>query len=175
MANLTPPVDDFLAAMLSRGEAPPLDMLLAPDEPLADLDDNDRKWMTGQEHAKWWRRAAELRLQYPGFQAAHWYLEHMKFGNLPKPGAPLSEFVRARDSHAKGLWSRDISAGWAQLQFRDWLRSHINGETWIPPLWPNHPAWSEALLVLRIAFGLPGLDPTITWELRQPPRARAKL
>ena len=40
-----------------------LDMLLAlcPDEPLADLDELDLRWMTAKEHARWWelgRRAA---------------------------------------------------------------------------------------------------------------------
>ena len=165
-----PPVDD-----VARGQALTLDMLLAPDEPLADLDDRDLKWMTRREHAEWWRHAAELRLQYPGFQSAYWKLEHMKYGhcfgrgplpNRPLPdtarSSPLSEFVRARDSHAKALWSRDVSAGWTQSQFRDWLRLHINGETWIPPVWPNHAGWSEALQVLRIACGFPGFDPAIT-------------
>jgi hypothetical protein len=113
----TPTVADNLAEMLSRGEAPTLDTLLAlcPDEPLADLDERDLKSMTPREHAKWWKRVAELRMQYPGFQAAHWYLERMKYGALPNPGAPLSEFVRARDSHAKAGWSRDISCGGTQL------------------------------------------------------------
>jgi hypothetical protein len=181
LANLTPPVDDLLAAMLARGDAPTLDALLAlcPDEPLADVDDIDRRDMGNKGYAKWWSWAAELRLQYPGFQSAYWYLEHMKYGRscgplpdrpLPDAGAPLKEFLRARISHAKALWSRDIAAGWTQSQFRDWLRLHINGETWIPPLWPDTPGWSEALQVLRIAYGLPGLDPTITWELRPPPR-----
>ena len=85
-------------------------------------------------------------------------------------GAPLTEFARARISHMKALWSRDISAGWAaQLQFRDWLRSHVNGETWIPPVWRNQPGWSEALQLLRVACGLPRFDLAITWELRPPP------
>jgi hypothetical protein len=181
LANLTPPVDDLLAAMLARGDAPTLDALLAlcPDEPLADVDENDRQFMTPREHAEWRREAAELRLQYPGFQDAYWYLEYMKYGwsrgplpdrPLPNTGAPLKEFARARISHAKALWSRDIAAGWTQLQFRDWLRLHVNGETWIPPLWPDTPGWSEALQALRIAYGLPSSDPTITWELRPPPR-----
>ena len=187
MTNHAPPTDDLLAAMLARGGAPTLDALppldailaLCPNEPLADVDENDRQFMTPGEHAEWRREAAELRLQYPGFQDAYWYLEYMKYGwsrgplpdrPLPNTGAPLKELVRARISHAKALWSRDISAGWTQSQFRDWLRLHVNGETWIPPLWPDKPGWSEALQVLRIACGLPSLDPTITWELRPPPR-----
>jgi hypothetical protein len=185
--DLTPSVDEFLAVMPSRGQHPTLDALLAlcPHEPLADVDEIDRERMTAKEHAKWWSCAAELRTQFPGFQSAYWKLEHMKYGhcfgrgplpNRPLPdsarSSPLSEFVRARISHAKALWSRDILARWTQLQFRDWLRLHINGETWIPPLWPDHPGWSEALRVLRIACGRPGFDPTIAWELREPPRPR---
>lgn len=181
LANLTLPADDLLAAMLARGDAPTLDAILAlcPNEPLVDLDDHDLRCMTPKEYAEWRARAAELHLRYPGFQAAYWYLEYMKYGwsrgplpNRPHPyaGAPLKELVRARISHARALWSRDIEAGWTQLQFRDWLRLHVNGETWIPPLWPDQPGWSEALQVLRIACGLPSLDPTITWKLRPPPR-----
>jgi hypothetical protein len=168
---------DILAEMLSRGEAPTLDVCLAfcPNEPLADLDERGLRWMTPREHAKWWKRAAELRMEYPGFQAAHWCLERMKYGNLPNPCAQLGEFVRARDCHAKALWSSDISAGWTQLQFPDWLRWHINGETWIPPVWPDNPGWSEALQILRMACGFPGFDPTITRELRPPPRSASKL
>ena len=176
-------VADNLAEMLLRGQRPTLDMLLALDEPLADLDDHDLRRMTPREHANWWKKATELSAQYPGFQSAYWKLEHMKYGHcfgrgplpdrqLPNTGAPLSEFVRARDSHAKALWSGDISAGWTQLQFREWLRLHVDGKTWIPPLWPDHPGWSEALRVLRIACGRPGFDPTIAWELREPPRPR---
>jgi hypothetical protein len=180
--NTNPPArGDHLAKMLSRGEAPSLDVLLTlcPDEPLADVDEIDRQMMTTREHAKWWTRAAELRMQYPGLQDAYWYLEYMKYGRsrgplpdrpLPDTGAPLAEFVRARISHAKALWSRDISARWTRLQFRAWLRLHIDGKTWIPPLWPDWSGWSEALQVLRIACGYPGFDPTITWELLPPPR-----
>jgi hypothetical protein len=185
LANLTPPVDDLLAAMLARGDAPTLDALLdlCPDEPLADVDEIDREGMTARRHAEWWSWATDLRIQYPGFEDAYWYLEYMKYGRsrgplpdrpLPYAGAPLSEFVGARISHAKALWSRDVSCRWTQLQFRDWLRLHCDGETWIPPLWPDQPGWSEALQVLRIAYGLPGLDPTITWELRPPPRRASR-
>ena len=173
--------DDLLAAMLLRGEAPTVEMLLAlcHHEPLADLDDLALRWMTAKGHAKWWARAVATRLQYPGFQAAHWFLEYMKYGRgrgpvpdrpLPDTGAPLSGFVQARISHAKAGWSRDVSAGWTQLQFRDWFRRHISGETWLPPLWPDQPGWSEALQLLRIAYGFPRVDPAITWELRSPPR-----
>lgn len=171
MTNLKLPVEDFLAEMLSLGQRCTIDELLelCPDEPLADLEDRDLKWVTAREHAKWWKRAAELRAQYPGFQAAHWFLEQMKYGNVPDPGAPLGEFVRARLSHAKALWSRDISAGGTRLQFPEWLGLHINGETWILPLWPDSPGWSEALQVLRIACGLPRMAPTDTWERRPPP------
>ena len=144
LANLTFPVDDLLAAMLARGDAPSLDTLLAlcPDEPLVDLDNHDLRFMTPVEYAEWQAGAAELRGQYPGFQTAYWYLEYMKYGwsrgplpdrPLPDAGAPLKEFVRARTSHAKALWSRDVEAGNTQLQFRDWLRLYINGETWISP------------------------------------------
>lgn len=119
LANLTPPVDDLLAGMRARGDVPTLDALLAlcPDEPLADVDDIDRRDMGDRGHAKWLSWAAELRLQYPGFQAEHWCLERMKYGSLPdrplpNTGAPLKEFVRARISHAKALWSRDVAAGW---------------------------------------------------------------
>ena len=151
-----PQTADHLAEKLSRGEASSLDALLAlcPDEPLADLDELDRQWMTPREHAKWWTRAAELRVQYPGFQEAYWYLEYMKYGRsrgklpdrpLPNTGAPLADFVHARVSHGKALWSRDVSAGWTRLQFRDWLKLHIDGKIWIPPLWPEMCGWSEAL------------------------------
>ncbi len=162
-----------LAEMLSRGEAPSLDVLLAlcPDERLVDLDDLDLRWKTPREHETWWQRAADLHMQYPGFQFASWKIEHMKYrksrgplpdGRLPYAGAPLSEFVGARISHAKALWSGDISVGWTQLQFPEWLQLHIDGKTWIPPLWPNSPGWSEALQVLRIACGLARFDQTIT-------------
>ena len=181
--NNNPPArGDHLAAMLSRGEAPSLDALLdlCPDEPLADVDEIDREGMTAGRHAEWWNRPLPTSAtQCPGFQDAYWYLEHMKYGRsrgplpdrpLPYAGASLSEFVGARISHAKALWSRDVSCRWTQLQFRDWLRLHCDGETWIPPLWPDGRGWSGALQVLRIACGLPGFDPTITWELRPPPR-----
>lgn len=174
-------VVDFLTETLSRGEAPSIDWLLAlcKDEPLADVDEISRGRMTAKEHASWWRRAADLRLRFPGFQAAYWYLEYMKYRRscgplpdhqLPDAGAPLIEFIRARISHAKALWSRDVWNGWTQLQFRDWLRLHIDGRTWIPPLWPDAPGWSEALQVLRIACGLPRHAPTQTWKLLPPPR-----
>lgn len=178
-----PRTADHLAAMLSRGKAPSLEALLAscPDEPLADVDEIDRREMTAGEHAKLRSRAASLRMQYPGFQFAYWKLEHMKYGHcfgrgplpdrpLPCAGAALSEFVRAQTSHTKAMWSGDVWTGRTQSQFRDWLRLHIDGKTWLPPLWPNLPGWSEALQVLRIACGLPRFDPTITWELRPPPR-----
>jgi hypothetical protein len=174
-----PPDALNLGAMLSQGKAPSLDAVLAlcPDEPLADVDEIDRQRMTAKEHAKWWSWAADLRMQYPGFQAAYWYLEYMKYGHsrtgAPLPDrlvrwteAPLSEFVRAQISHAKALWSRDVFAGWTQLQFREWLRLHVDGKTWIPPYSLN----DEALQVLRIAYGLPRFAPTETWKLRPPPR-----
>jgi hypothetical protein len=183
MDNLALAVGDTFVATLLRGRAATLDTLLAlcPGEPLVDLPDCTLEWMTARAHGKWWKRAAELRLQYPGFQAVYWKLEHMKFGHcfvgcplphrpLPAPGSPLVEFVRARISHAKALWSRDISAGWTELQFREWLRLHVNGETWMPPLQPDAPGWSEALQVLRVAYGFARLDPTITWERCDPPR-----
>jgi hypothetical protein len=176
MTDRTLPADDLLAAMLARGEAPTPDTLLAlcPDEPLVDLDDHDLRFMTPGEYAEWRAWAADLSRRYPGFQDAYWYLEYMKYGQsrgplpnrpLPHAGTPLREYVRARISHAKALWSRDIAAGCTQLQFRDWLRLHINGETWIPPVWPDSPGWSEALQILRIAYGLPRFDPTIAWKL----------
>jgi hypothetical protein len=128
LANLTPPVDDLLAAMLARGDAPTLDALLdlCPDEPLADVDEIDREGMTAGRHAEWWSWATDLRIQYPGFQDAYWYLEYMKYGRsrgplpdrpLPYAGAPLSEFVGARISHAKALWSRDVSCRWTSCSF----------------------------------------------------------
>jgi hypothetical protein len=164
-------VADILAEMLPRGEAPTLDALdLCPDEPLAVIEEPGGTRTTRNNNGAFWKKAYPLRAKYPGFQADHWVLEEMKYGNTPDAGAPSSEFVRARISHAKALWSRDISAGWTQFQFRDWLRLHIDGETWIPPLWPEGLGWSEALQVLRIAFGLPRFAPTETWELRPPPR-----
>lgn len=182
MTKFIPSVEDFFAEMLLRGQRCTIDELLAlcPDEPLADLDDRDLKWMTAREHAKWWKRVANLGERYPGFQSAYWKLEHMKYGHcfgrgplpdrpLPDASAPLVEFVRARISHAKALWSRDISARWTELPFREWLMLHINGETWISPVWPDKPGWSAALQILRVACGFPAFDPTITWELRAPP------
>ena len=79
----------------------------------------------------------------------------MKYGSLPSDGAPLSEYVRARISHAKALWSRDVSTKQTRLQFVDWLRDHIDGKTWIAPLWPYGEGWSEALQLLRLSCGLP--------------------
>jgi hypothetical protein len=139
--------------------------------------------MTAKEHAKWWIKAADLRMRYPGYQEAYWYREHMKYGHcfgrgplpdrpLPRAGAPLNDFVQARISHAKAGWSRDVSAGSTLLQFREWLKLHVNGETWLPPLWPDGSGWSEALQLLRIACGLPSVDPAITWKLRPSPPAR---
>jgi hypothetical protein len=55
---------DHLAVMLSQGKALSLDVVLSlcPDEPLADIDELDRQFMTPREHAEWRREAAELRL-----------------------------------------------------------------------------------------------------------------
>jgi hypothetical protein len=93
----------------------------------------------------------------------------MKYGNPPTDDAPLRDFVRARISHAKALWSRDVEGNWTSLQFSDWLRLHVDGKTWMPPLWPDLPGWSAALQVLRVACDLPRFAPTGTWRLRPPP------
>jgi hypothetical protein len=177
------PVSDYLAKMLSQGRAASLDKLLAlcPDEPLAELEPGESTKM-GQVRGIGWtgvprplsKADRALAERYPGLQLSHRKLEHMKYGNPPQDGAPLSEYVRARISHAKALWSRDLSARWTKLHFRDWLRLHVNGETWIPPVWPNSSDWSQALQVLRIAYGLPRLAPTDTWKLLPPPGRRRR-
>jgi hypothetical protein len=86
----------------------------------------------------------------------------MKYGRMPMPGAPLREFVRVRISHAKALWSRDVQSKDTTLQFREWLRLHVSGGTWIAPLWPDEvwpdggwADWSRFLQILRIAYGFP--------------------
>ena len=98
--NNNPPASgDHLAAMLARGDAPTLDVLLTlcPDEPLADVDEIDREGMTARRHAEWWNWAADLRVQYPGFQDAYWYLEHMKYGDRsPRSVAGPSASLRWR-------------------------------------------------------------------------------
>jgi len=111
-SNNNPPArGDHLAAMLSRGEAPTLDALLAlcPNEPLADVDEIDRQMMTVKEHAKWSARATELHAQYPGYQEAYWYREHMKYGHCfgrgPLPDRPLPNSARQGRHHfGKASW-----------------------------------------------------------------------
>jgi hypothetical protein len=179
--NANPPArGDHLAEMLSRGEAPSLDELLAlcPDEPLAEPEPGESMKMAQVRSVGWVpvprtlpKASRGLAEKYPGLQVSYRKREHMKYGNTPKDGAALSEYVRARISHAKALWCRDIETRMTREQFRDWLKLHVNGETWIPPLWPEMFGWSEALQVLRIACGFPRFDPTITWELRPPRRS----
>jgi hypothetical protein len=164
-ANNKPPArGDHLAEMLSRGEAPSFDELLAlsPDEPLAELEPGESMKM-GQVRGVGWvpvprtltKASRALAEKYPGLQVSYRKREHMKYGNTPKDGAALSEYVRARISHAKALWSRDIESRKTRVQFRDWLPLHIDGKTWMEPLWADWSGWSEALQVLRIACGLP--------------------
>ena len=159
---------DLLGTMLRCGRAPALDVLLAlsRDEALADMDELTLH-VTPREHARWWEKACALRAKYPGFQAEHWCRERMKYGNLPDANAPLSEYVRARISHAKALWSRDVANKATRLQFREWLRLHVEGETWIAPLWPDPFGWREALQILRIAYGLPRFAPAKPWSAGQ--------
>jgi hypothetical protein len=164
-------VVDRLADQLRRNSAPPLDdlLVLSPDEPLADDCGRIRQYMTTGEHADWWKMASALRAKYSGFQVSPPKREEMKYGNPPTDDAPLRDFVRARISHAKALWSRDVEGNWTSLQFSDWLRLHVDGKTWMPPLWPDLPGWSAALQVLRVACDLPRFAPTGTWRLRPPP------
>jgi hypothetical protein len=166
-----PHADDLVLQMLRQGRSPRLDRLLAlsPDEPLAELDPDESGKMKRVRGVGWTVVPRTLRKsdwtlaeKYPGLQLSYSKLEQMKYGDTPPDGAPLSEFVRARISHAKALWSRDVLAKHTKLQFRDWLRLHIDGQTWIDPLWPDWPGWSEALQVLRIAYGLPRFAPTKT-------------
>jgi hypothetical protein len=174
-----PHAADPLRQMLHQGRAPSLDWLLAlsPDEPLAELEPDESGKMKRVRGVGWTVVPRTLRKsdwalaeKFPGLQLSYRKLEHMKYGNTPPDGAPLSEFVRARISHAKALWSRDVSAGWTRLQFRDWLPLHIGGKFWMPPLWADWSGgWAEALQVLRIACGLPRFAPTETWKLRPPP------
>ena len=119
-------VVDRLADQLRRNSAPPLDdlLVLSPDEPLADDCGRIRQYMTTGEHADWWKMASALRAKYSGFQVSPPKREEMKYGNPPTDDAPLRDFVRARISHAKALWSRDVEGNWTSLQFSDWLRLH---------------------------------------------------
>ncbi len=86
-----PRTADHLAEMLSRGEALRLDKLLAlsPDEPLGVIEEPGAPRTIPSNGGAWWKKACALRAEYPGFQADHWVLEGMKFGNTPNPGAPL--------------------------------------------------------------------------------------
>jgi hypothetical protein len=162
---------DPLLQMLHEGRAPSLDWLfaLSPNEPLAELDPEESEKMKPVRGVGWTVVPRTLRKsdwalaeKFPGLQLSYRKLEHMKYGDTPPDGAPLSDFVRARISHAKALWSRDVLAKHTKLQFRGWLRLHIDGQIWIDPLWPDWPGWSEALQVLRIAYGLPRFAPTKT-------------
>jgi hypothetical protein len=169
-----PCIVDFLAEQLRRNFAPNLDTLLAlsPDEPPADVDGLTRQLMTPAEQTRWWDTVGMLSAKHRGYQASPRKREEMKYGNRPADDAPLSDFVRARISHAKALWSRDVECGWTDLQFPDWLRRHVNGKIWITPLWPDDPGWSQALQLLRLACGSPRFAPTGTWRLRPPPHRR---
>jgi hypothetical protein len=125
---------------------------LCPDEPLdLHLQASDA---TPSEYARWCKSANALRAKFPGYQQSHWKREEMKYGNLPCDGAPLKEYVRARISHAKALWSRDVGGKETRLQFREWLPLNLDGKTLTPPLWPDWEGWSEALQILRVACGL---------------------
>jgi hypothetical protein len=109
---------------------------------------------------KMMREIYDLAARFPGYQADYRKREEMKYGMLPRDGAPLKEYVRAGLSHAWAIWSRAVENGWTRLQFRDWLALHIDWQTDIPPLWPDQPGWREALELLRLAYGLPGTPPT---------------
>lgn len=151
---------DIYALMLAQGRAPKTEALLAlsPNEPLADIEFSSL--VTPRERAKIQREADALAARFPGYQADYRKRENMKYGVKPPSGAPLTEYVRARISHSKAIWSRAIGAGWTRLQFSDWLALEIDWQTETPPLWPDSPGWSEALELLRLAYGMQRQPPT---------------
>jgi hypothetical protein len=182
MANLTPPVDDFLAAMLPRGEAPTLDVLfaLSPDEPLKALKPCEGAAPVGSQvieagHGtyivvphKWTNRQLELRRRYPGLQLDYWYREARKYRLSPE--RPLSGRVSTLLDTAKMHHSRAVEAydnGWAKctglsihctnLQFRDWLPGYIEHRDWRAAFGGE---WEEAAQIVRLACGLSRFAPT---------------
>lgn len=157
---------DQLAKMLRQSKGPPIEELLnsCPDQPLGPpegrimVQKRGVGWIEGkrQKHRK---STLALRKRYPGYQSGYKVREEMKYGNMPNEGDPLREYVRARISHAKALWSRDLDTRETRLQFVDWLRDHVNGKTWIAPLWPFEPGFYEALQIIRLAYGLSRYPP----------------
>ena len=129
---------DLLRSQLLRaGRAPSIGALLAlsPDEPLAEFEPDESQKL-GQVRGIGWtlvprkitKAGRKLAERFPGLQLSYRKRERMKYGSLPSDGAPSSEYVRARISHAKALWSRDVSTKQTRLQFVDWLRDHIDGK-----------------------------------------------
>jgi hypothetical protein len=176
-----PAVVDILAAMLLRGTAPKLEVLLAlsPDEPLMAVEPCDGAPPAGSRVIQtalgsfvvvpyeWPKRKVELARKYPGLQLDYWYREARKYAAAPK--SPLSGQVRALLDTAKMHWSRAVEAyanGWRKHwglsidctnnQFRDWLPEYMDqAGTRIAA-----GRWDEAAQIVRIACGLPRFAPT---------------
>lgn len=173
---------DFLAEMARAGRAPTFELLLrfCPDEPLGPPEGRIMVrragvgWTCG-ERTCWQKPELRLRERYPGYQPGYRTRERMKYGNLPPYDAPLREFARARISHAKAVWSRDIANKKTRLQFIDWLPLHVDFQTLVAPVWPDggpgptggpDDKWSLSLQLLRLACGLPRFRPTTRGAIR---------
>jgi hypothetical protein len=180
--NDNPPArGDHLAEMLSRGEAPSLDELLAlcPDEPLSAAEPYehtlpDREGLIKTKcgtyvivQHEWTKRQLELRRRYPGLQLDYHFREARKY-NSPY-GEPLSGWVRELLNTAKMHWSRAVetfAAGWAKRtgqcvhatnsQFKDWLPGYMDEDGG----WTGGERCGEAGQIVRIACGLPRFAPT---------------
>jgi len=151
---------EYLEILLHEDKAPPLDMLLelVPEEPLAQLEESDRKLMTDAEYRHWVNDAIATRAKFSRYQTTHWKREDMKYGNLPREGDPLIDFVRARITHATAKWCNELDCGDTKLQFKEWLPSHLDPNPLL--LQWEWGGWSKALQILRIACGLPRFAPT---------------
>jgi hypothetical protein len=180
-ANLPPsaPVADILFTMLSRGEAPALDMLLllSRDEPLSAAEPYEpsipnieglietSRGKYALVPTNWTSSELSLSQKHPGLQLDYCFREARKY-NSPY-GEPLSGWVRELLTTAKMHWSRAVEAyhnGWAKhwglcsdctnLQFGDWLPDYMN-EGQHPAFQGGRERWGEAGQIVRIACGLP--------------------
>jgi hypothetical protein len=184
MADLMPPVGDFLGEMLLRGDAPTLDMVLtlSPDEPLTALRPYEGVPPAGAQVIEtrlgtfimvpheWTTRQRKLKERCRGLQLDYWAREARKY--FEPYGETLSGWVRELLNTAKMHHSLAVVTYYngypkniglttycTNLQFRDWLPGYLEEVGWYVGA-RREVRWDEAGQIARIACGLPRFAPT---------------